>query len=184
MTVLLEAPADDIPCDICIVGTGPAGIALAFVVAIFGYGLIARVQLVLSILTGVLVIGVVVLTFPWLDLSAAQTVADGPWMLLVTGVVLVVMVLVASVTRFARAQREVGLAAGEPPVNDYTAQLVRGVQELDAHHVPRGALHHRHDVALADAEVGEAQVGFAVHRKRFRAGPEVFHVNVPTRVTG
>jgi choline dehydrogenase-like flavoprotein len=29
MTVLLEASADDTPCDICIVGTGPAGIALA-----------------------------------------------------------------------------------------------------------------------------------------------------------
>lgn len=71
-----------------LVGLG-AGFALAFVVAIFGYGLIARVQLVLSILTGVLVIGVVLLTLPRLNLAAAQSVADGPWMLLVTGVVLV-----------------------------------------------------------------------------------------------
>jgi purine-cytosine permease-like protein len=71
-----------------LVGLG-AGFALAFVVAIFGYGLIARVQLVLSILTGLLVVGVVLLTFPRLDLAAAQSVADGPWMLLVTGVVLV-----------------------------------------------------------------------------------------------
>lgn len=71
-----------------LVGLG-AGFVLAFVVAIFGYGLIARVQLVLSILTAVLVVGVVVLTFPRLDLAAAQSVVDGPWMLLVTGVVLV-----------------------------------------------------------------------------------------------
>lgn len=71
-----------------LVGLG-AGFALAFVVAIFGYGLIARVQLVLSILTALLVIGVVVLTFPRLDLTAAQGIDDGPWILLVTGVVLV-----------------------------------------------------------------------------------------------
>jgi purine-cytosine permease-like protein len=71
-----------------LVGLG-AGFAIAFVVAIFGYGLIARVQLVLSILTAVLVVGVVVLTFPRLDLAAAQGIDDGPWTLLVTGVVLV-----------------------------------------------------------------------------------------------
>ncbi|GHF08125.1 purine-cytosine permease family protein [Pseudolysinimonas yzui] len=71
-----------------LVGLG-AGFALAFVVAIFGYGLIARVQLVLSIVTALLVIGVVVLTFPRLDLTAAQGIDDGPWTLLVTGVVLV-----------------------------------------------------------------------------------------------
>lgn len=71
-----------------LVGLG-AGFALAFVVAIFGYGFIARVQLVLSILTAVLVAGVVVLTFPRLDLAAAQSIDDGPWTLLVTGVVLV-----------------------------------------------------------------------------------------------
>jgi len=71
-----------------LVGLG-AGFALAFVIAIFGYGLIARVQLVLSILTGLLVVGVVVLTFPRLDLTAAQGIDDGPWTLLVTGVVLV-----------------------------------------------------------------------------------------------
>jgi NCS1 family nucleobase:cation symporter-1 len=71
-----------------LVGLG-VGFSVAFVIAIFGYGLIARVQLVLSILTGVLVVGVIVLTFPRLDLAAAQGVADGPWMLVVTGVVLV-----------------------------------------------------------------------------------------------
>jgi purine-cytosine permease-like protein len=71
-----------------IVGLG-AGFALVFIVAIFGYGLIARMHLVLSILTAVLVVGVVVLTFPRLDLAAAQSIDDGPWTLLVTGIVLV-----------------------------------------------------------------------------------------------
>jgi purine-cytosine permease-like protein len=71
-----------------LVGLG-VGFALTFVVAIFGYGLIARAQLVLSILTGVLVVGVIVLTSPRLDLSAFQTIDDGSWTLLITGVVLV-----------------------------------------------------------------------------------------------
>lgn len=71
-----------------LVGLG-AGFAICFVIAIFGYGLIARVQLVLSIVTALLVIGVVVLTFPRLNLTAAQGIDDGPWTLLVTGVVLV-----------------------------------------------------------------------------------------------
>jgi len=66
-----------------------ASVAIVLVVAIFGYGLLARVQLVLSVLTAVLVVGLVVLTFPHLDVAAAQRVADGPWMLLVSGVVLV-----------------------------------------------------------------------------------------------
>jgi len=70
------------------VGLG-VGFALAFVVAIFGYGLLARLQLVLSIVTGILVVGLIVLTYPYLDISAAQGVADGPWILLVSGVVLV-----------------------------------------------------------------------------------------------
>ena len=70
------------------VGLG-VGFALAFVVAVFGYGLIARVQLVLSIVTGVLVVGVVAITFPRLDIAAAQGIDDGPWTLLITGVVLV-----------------------------------------------------------------------------------------------
>jgi purine-cytosine permease-like protein len=71
-----------------LVGLG-VGFALAFVVAIFGYGLLARLQLVLSIVTGILVVGLIVLTYPYLDISAAQGVADGPWILLVSGVVLV-----------------------------------------------------------------------------------------------
>ena len=70
------------------VGLG-VGFLLAFVVAIFGYGLVARVQLVLSILTGLLVVGVIAITSSRLDLAAAQLGDDGPWILVVTGVVLV-----------------------------------------------------------------------------------------------
>lgn len=70
------------------VGLG-VGFTLAFGVATFGYGLVARVQMVLSIVTGILVVGVVAITFPRIDIPAAQTIDDGPWTLLLTGVVLV-----------------------------------------------------------------------------------------------
>jgi purine-cytosine permease-like protein len=93
------------------VGLG-VGFALAFVVAIFGYGLLARVQLVLSIVTGLLVVGLIVLTYPYLDISAAQGVADGPWVLLVSGVVLVFsfvgLAWVHSSADVARYQRPAG----------------------------------------------------------------------------
>jgi purine-cytosine permease-like protein len=88
------------------------GFLLAFVVAIFGYGLIARVQLVLSILTGLLVAGVIAITFPRLDLQAAQLADDGPWILVVTGVVLVFsfvgLAWVHSSADIARYQRTSG----------------------------------------------------------------------------
>lgn len=65
------------------------GAVIVVAVAVFGYGLIARVQLVLSILTAVLVVGVIALTFPKLDIAAAQGIDDGPWTLLLGGAVLV-----------------------------------------------------------------------------------------------
>ena len=71
-----------------LVGLG-VGFTLAFVVAIFGYGLIARVQLAFSILTALLVVGVIVLTAPRIDLDVALRADDGSWTLLITGVVLV-----------------------------------------------------------------------------------------------
>jgi purine-cytosine permease-like protein len=85
------------------------GFLITFVVAIFGYGLIARVQLVLSILTALLVVGVIAITYPRLDLAAAQAVDDGPWTLLVSGVVLVFSLVglawVHSTADVARYQR-------------------------------------------------------------------------------
>jgi len=93
------------------VGLG-VGFLLTFVVAIFGYGLIARVQLVLSILTGLLVVGLIVITSSRLDLEAAQLADDGPWILVVTGVVLVFsfvgLAWVHSSADIARYQRTSG----------------------------------------------------------------------------
>jgi purine-cytosine permease-like protein len=65
------------------------GFLVALVVAYFGYGLFARIQLGLSIVSALLVAGLVVLTWPSLNLAKALTIADGPWIHVVTGVVLV-----------------------------------------------------------------------------------------------
>ncbi|HAM26891.1 MAG TPA: hypothetical protein DCP11_09380 [Microbacteriaceae bacterium] len=65
------------------------GFLIALVVAYFGYGLFARIQLALSIIAAVLIAGLVVLTWPSVDFAKALTVGDGPWILVVTGVVLV-----------------------------------------------------------------------------------------------
>ena len=65
------------------------GFAIALVVALFGYGLIARVQLVVTILATVLVIGLIALTWSYVDFAAALTFADGSWTLAVTAAVLV-----------------------------------------------------------------------------------------------
>ena len=66
-----------------------AGFVLALLIAFFGYGLLARVQFVLSIITGVLVIGFIALTLGSIDIPTALTVPDGDWILVVTGAVLV-----------------------------------------------------------------------------------------------
>jgi purine-cytosine permease-like protein len=64
-------------------------VALAFVIAFFGYQLFARVQLVLSIVSGVLILGLFAITWQRIDFRSALTVGDGPWILVVTGTVLV-----------------------------------------------------------------------------------------------
>ncbi|QNE46977.1 hypothetical protein F1C58_08740 [Glaciihabitans sp. INWT7] len=66
-----------------------AGFLLALTVAFFGYALFARSQLVLGILSAVLIIALIAITWPAVDISAALTVGDGPVILVVTGVVLV-----------------------------------------------------------------------------------------------
>lgn len=65
------------------------GFLIALVIAFFGYHTIVRVQLVLSIVSAVLIAGFIALTIGNLDVSAALTVPDGSWALLVTGAVLV-----------------------------------------------------------------------------------------------
>lgn len=85
------------------------GFLLALVIAFFGYGLIARIQLALSIVSGLLVVGLVVITWPAVDISTALTVSDGPWILVVTGAVLVFsfvgLVWAVSSADLARYQR-------------------------------------------------------------------------------
>jgi purine-cytosine permease-like protein len=65
------------------------GLLLALVIAFFGYGLVARIQLVFTIVSALLVVGLIVVTWPAVDISTALTVGDGPWILLLTGTVLV-----------------------------------------------------------------------------------------------
>ena len=69
------------------------GLAIAFLVALviafFGYAMLARFQLIVSIASTALLIGFVVLTARYIDVAQALTVGDGSVILIVTGAVLV-----------------------------------------------------------------------------------------------
>lgn len=90
--------------------------AVAFVVAIFGYGLFARLQLVLSMLSAVLVMGFIVLTAGYIDVAAALTIADASWLRAIGGAVLVFSVVglvwAHSGSDLARYQRPESSGAG------------------------------------------------------------------------
>ncbi|MCB1281744.1 MAG: cytosine permease [Salinibacterium sp.] len=85
------------------------GFLLALVIAYFGYGLIARMQLVVTIITAILIVGLIVITWPAVNIQTALTVGDGPWILVVTGAVLVFsfvgLVWAVSSADLARYQR-------------------------------------------------------------------------------
>lgn len=66
-----------------------AGLVLAAVVAGVGFGLIAVVSAIVSALSAVLVVGLIVLTLPYVDLAVALSVPDGDWLLMVAGAVIV-----------------------------------------------------------------------------------------------
>lgn len=91
------------------------GFLLALVVAFFGYGLLARFQLVVSVISGILVVGLIAITWPAVSISTALTVGDGPWILVVTGAVLVFsfvgLVWAVSSADLARYQRPGGSGA-------------------------------------------------------------------------
>jgi len=72
---------------------GGVGLALAALVAGFGFGLIAIVSAIVSALAGILVVGIIVLTVEYVDLSLALSVPDGSWALMVTGAILVFSVI-------------------------------------------------------------------------------------------
>ncbi len=76
-------------------GIGPTTFALlltagvAGVVAYFGYGLLARVQLVLTVASALLIVVMIAATWRHVDLTRALAVPDAIWTHVVTGVVLV-----------------------------------------------------------------------------------------------
>lgn len=86
-----------------------AGFLLALVIAFFGYGLIARIQLAFTAISGILIVGLIVITWPAVNIQAALTIGDGPWILVVTGAVLVFsfvgLVWAVSSADLARYQR-------------------------------------------------------------------------------
>jgi purine-cytosine permease-like protein len=85
------------------------GFVIATVVAVFGYGFVARLQLVLSIVNALLILGAAALTFQHLDFATALTVPDGSWVLAVGGAAIVFSVIglawVHSSSDIARYQR-------------------------------------------------------------------------------
>jgi purine-cytosine permease-like protein len=65
------------------------GFLIALLVAFAGYPLFARIQLILSVISGALVIGLIALTWRYVNIGTALTTQDGPWILTISGAVLV-----------------------------------------------------------------------------------------------
>jgi purine-cytosine permease-like protein len=86
-----------------------AGFVIATVIAVFGYGFVARLQLVLSILSALLIVGAALLTYQHLDFMTALRRPDGSWILVISGAALVFSVVgltwVHSSSDLARYQR-------------------------------------------------------------------------------
>jgi purine-cytosine permease-like protein len=93
-----------------------AGFVISLVVAIFGYHLIARIQLITSVIAGILIVGVIALTWKYVDIPAALTIGDGSWLLSVTAAVIVFsfigLVWANSGADLARYQRDGSSGAG------------------------------------------------------------------------
>lgn len=62
---------------------------VAALIAFVGYGLIARVQLVLTIVSAVFVLGFIAATAGSIDIATVLTVSDGSWMLSITAAIIV-----------------------------------------------------------------------------------------------
>jgi purine-cytosine permease-like protein len=65
------------------------GFVVAVVIAYFGYALIAVIQLVISVISGIAIVGFIALTWQYVNLTTALATPDGSWILVVTGAVLV-----------------------------------------------------------------------------------------------
>ncbi len=70
-----------------------ASFVLAVLIAFAGYPMIARIQLISSVISAALIVGLIVLTIGYVDVPTALTTPDGSWILTVTGAVLVFSVL-------------------------------------------------------------------------------------------
>ncbi|MBG6054351.1 purine-cytosine permease-like protein [Salinibacterium sp. CAN_S4] len=66
---------------------------ISLLVAFVGYPLLARIQLVLTVVSAVLIVGLIALTVQYIDIPRALTVGDGSWVLAVGGAVLVFSVV-------------------------------------------------------------------------------------------
>lgn len=68
-------------------------LAIAFIVAVLvafaGYPLFSRVQLVLSIVSAILIVGLIALTWKYVNIGTALSTPDGSWTLTISGAVLV-----------------------------------------------------------------------------------------------
>ena len=78
--------------DLALVIAG-AALVIAAVIAGLGFRAIAVLGTVVTVLGVVLVGGLIALTLPYVDLNAALSVPDGPWMLMASGAVLVFSVV-------------------------------------------------------------------------------------------
>ncbi|QEO10212.1 cytosine permease [Protaetiibacter larvae] len=97
------------------------GVIVTGVVAVFGYGLLHRIQRVLGILSILLVIATVVLTAGHVDFAAALRTDDGPWALAIGGIV-----VVFSVVGLAWAQSSSDLARYQRPGGSGAANMLWG----------------------------------------------------------
>ena len=97
------------------------GVVLAGLVAVFGYGLLHRVQRVLGILSVLLVGATIVLTAEHIDIEAALHTDDGPWLLAAGGAV-----MVFSVVGLAWAQSSSDLARYQNPEGSGAASMLWG----------------------------------------------------------
>jgi purine-cytosine permease-like protein len=98
------------------IASAAGGFLLCLVVAFFGYRLLSLVQLVLSVASALLVIALIAVSWPLVDFSVALTISDGPWTLVLTGLVLVFsfvgLAWSTSAGDLARYQRPAGAGAG------------------------------------------------------------------------
>ena len=106
------------------VGVG-ALIAIAF--AVFGYSFIAKLQLVITIVSAVLIAGLIAITWRYVDFGTAINVRDGSWTLVLTATVLVFsfvgLVWVNSSSDLARYQGPTTSGAGSMLAGSFGSTL-------------------------------------------------------------